>query len=155
MVTKKHKLFNGNERHEKGRNIRLGIAFGLDGCRVISVKFYTQHVHIHWGSHWVTGNKIPIQRNESAQDLKFLKLQCRETSTLQSLSHSENLVAAFQHMNQNYIVQIVLRGADILAAGVSYENFLLVNTCGEMTKATSFTKKIHTSSLLSCKSYQT
>lgn len=113
MVTEKHKLFNGNERHAKGRNIGLDIAFGLHGCRVISVKFYIQHVHIHWGSHRVVDNKIPIKHNEFAQDLKFLELRCRETSSLQSLSHSENLIAAFQHMNENYIVRIVLRGADI------------------------------------------
>lgn len=46
-------------------------------------------------------------------------------------------------MNQNYIVQIVLRGADILASGASYESFLLVNNCDEMTKATSFPKNSH------------
>lgn len=54
-------------------------------------KFYTQHVPIHWGSHRVVDNKIPIKCDEFAQDslskwifryLGSLKMPCRETSTL-------------------------------------------------------------------------
>lgn len=62
-------------------------------------------------------------------------MQCRETSALQSLSHRENWTAAFQHMDQNYLVEFKLRVRAIEASSISYESFLLVNNCGEVTKA--------------------
>lgn len=115
------------------------------------MKFYTQPVHIHWGSHRVVDNKIPIKCSEFAQEPKCLKIQWREAS--QSLSHRENLTEAFQHMNQNYIVEFILWVGAIEALSISYGSFLLVNNCGEVTKAISFQKKFAIS-LLSHKSYQ-
>lgn len=82
-------------------------------------KFYTQHVHFHWGSHRVVDSKILIECSEFAQEPKCPKMQCRETCTLQSLSHRENLTAAFQHMNQNCIAEFILRVAAIRASSIS------------------------------------
>lgn len=97
-------------------------------------KFYTQHVHIHGGSQRVVDNKISVKCREFVQEPKSLKMQSKETSTLQSLNHRENLTAAFQHMNQSYIVAFILRFGAIEASSISYGSFFLVNQSQLMKK---------------------
>lgn len=69
-------------------------------------------------------------------------MQCRENPTLQSLNRRENLTAALQYINQNYIVEFILRVAATEASSIDYTSFLSVNNGGEVTKATSFQKSL-------------